>query len=199
MLEQIADHPGIDLDLDSYSDAFDQAYERISFWKLERGQEFREPGLPSWEAFAAGDWTRSLECNAEQRASVAAKIAEDGRLGVESRRVRITERPVTGYLQWEMQYFRLLAEAGEAVRVLDAEHVRSWERHRALPEIVILGDRVLFEVVYDATGAATGARRIDDPDVIKTATREVAELFERGEPLLDYYRREIAPLPPPAR
>lgn len=197
MLDRTADLPGPELDLASYSDAYDDAYKQIVFWKLERRQTFREPGVPSWEAFAAGDWGRALELNERERDAVRAKVAEDDSLGVESRRLRVVERPVTPYLQWEMQYFRLLAEAGEDLRVIDASRVRHLEADRLLPEIVILGERVLFEVLYDAAGTAYGARRIDDPHVIAEAGREVADLYAAAEPLLDYFAREIAPLPSP--
>ena len=185
------------MDLASYSDAFDEAYKQIVFWKLERRQTFREPGIPSWEAFAAGDWDRALELNARERDTVRAKVAEDKSLEVESRRLRVVEHPVTPYLQWEMQYFRLLAEAGEDLRVIDAPSVRRLEADRLLPEIVILGHRVLFEVLYDAEGTAYGARRIEDPQVIASACREVSDLYAAAEPLLDYFTREIAPLPAP--
>jgi len=197
MLDLIPDVPGPELDLASYSDAFDEAYKQIVFWKLERRQTFREPGMPSWEAFAAGDWDRALELNERERDTVRAKVAEDESLGVESRRLRVVEHPVTPYLQWEMQYFRLLAEAGEDLRVIDASSVRHLEADRLLPEVVILGDRALFEVLYDAEGTAYGARRIDDPQVIAEAGREVADLYVATEPLLDYFVREIAPLPAP--
>jgi hypothetical protein len=49
----------------------------------------------------------------------------------------------------------------------------------------------------EAEGTAYGARRIDDPQVIAEAGREVAELYTAAEPLLDYFVREIAPLPAP--
>lgn len=198
MIDLIPDISGPELDLASYSDAFDEAYKKIIFWKLERRQTFREPGMPSWEAFAAGDWDRALELNERERDTVRAKVAEDESLGVESRRLRVVEHPVTPYLQWEMQYFRLLAEAGEDLRVIDASSVQHLEDDRILPEIVILGDRVLFEVLYDVEGTAYGARRIDDPQVITEAGREVADLYAAAEPLLDYFAREIAPLPAPA-
>lgn len=144
-----------------------------------------------------GDWDRALEFNERERDTVRAKVAEDESLGVESRRLRVVEHPVTPYLQWEMQYFRLLPEAGEDLRVVDASMVRHLEADRLLPEIVILGNRVLFEVLYDAKGTAYGARRIDDPQVIAEAGREVAEMYTAAEPLLDYFAREIAPLPAP--
>lgn len=198
MLDRISKLPGAELDLAAYSDAYDEAYTQIVFRKLERRQTFREPEVPSWEAFAVGDWERALELNELERDAVRAKVAEDDRLGVESRRLRVVEYPVTPYLQWEMQYFRLLAEEGEDLRVIDESEVRHLEADRLLPEVVILGDRVLFEVLYDADGTAYGARRIDDPKAIKEAGREVADLYARAEPLLDYFAREIAPLPPPA-
>jgi hypothetical protein len=197
MLEFIPDVPGPEVDLASYSDAFDEAYKQIVFWKLERRQTFREPGVPSWEAFAAADWDRALELNERERDTVRAKVSEDESLGVESRRLRVVEHPVTPYLQWEMQYFRLLAEVGEDLRVIDASRVRHLEADRLLPEVVVLGDRVLFEVLYDAEGTAYGARRIDDPQVIAEAGGEVADLYTTAEPLLDYFAREIAPLPAP--
>lgn len=197
MLDLILGMPGPELDLASYSDAFDEAYKQIVFWKLERRQTFREAGVPSWEAFAVGDWDRALELNERERDAVRAKVAEDKSLGVKSRRLRVVEYPVTPYLQWEMQYFRLLAEAGEDLRVIDASRVRHLEADRLLPEIVVLGDRVLFEVLYDADGTAYGARRIDDPQVIAEAGREVADLYTDAEPLLDYFAREIDPLSAP--
>lgn len=198
MLDQIPDVPGLELDLSSYSDAYDEAYEDIVFWKVERCQTFREPGMSSWEAFAAGDWQRALELNERQRDAIAAKVAEDAKLGVESRRLRVVEKPVTPYLQWEMQYFRLLAEAGEDLRVIEASHVRHLEQVRPLSEVVILGDRVLFEVLYDTDGAPYGARRIDDTKVIVEAANEIADLYDHGEALLEYFQREIAWLSPPA-
>ncbi len=109
----------------------------------------------------------------------------------------MVEHPVTPYLQWEMQYFRLLAEAGEDLRVIDASDARYLEVDRQLPEVVILGEQVMFEVLYDADGTAYGARRISDPKVIAESAQEVAGLYADAKPLLDYYRRVIAPLPPP--
>jgi hypothetical protein len=68
---------------------------------------------------------------------------------------------------------------------------------RLLPEVVVLGNRVLFEVLYDADGTAYGARRIDDAKVIAETGKEIAGLYDRGESLLDYFQREITLLPPP--
>lgn len=116
-----------------------------------------------------------------------------------ARRLRIVESPVSPYLQWAMHYFRMLAQEGMDFRVLDAAHLTSHESVRPLPEAVILGEHVLYEILYDPAGTPYGARRVDDPSVIAACRRDVAELYTRGEPLAAYFEREIAPLAPPVR
>jgi hypothetical protein len=97
-----------------------------------------------------------------------------------------------------MHVLSLWAELGaQSIRVLDASRVGRLETDRPLPEVIILGEAVLYEVLYDASGTHRGGRRIDDPDVIDACRREVADLYEQGEELLTYFEREIAPLPPP--
>lgn len=86
---------------------------------------------------------------------------------------------------------------GEQVKVLPASVVSHLETSWPLPEVVILGADVMYEVLYDATGTHSGARRIDDPAVVSSCGREISEFYEMGEDLQVYFDREIAPLPPP--
>lgn len=110
----------------------------------------------------------------------------------------MVEHPISAYVQWEMHSLKIIDETGMPVRVLAADAIRDLERVNPLPEVVIVGSRVLYEVCYDDTWAACGARRIDDPAVIGQAVAEIAELWRKAEPLSAYFEREIAPLPPPA-
>ena len=201
MLDRLGHLPGTDLDFPAYSADFDREYAALTgvIWKLERHQTFREPGDPSWEAFMAGDWPRALELNDAERPDVEAQVAAERARGVETRRVRVVEHPPGPYVQWEMQYLRLLAEAGDRPRVLDAADVRDWEaRHGDLPEVLVLAGRLAYLLRYDGGGTPAGCRRIDDPAAVRGTAAEIADLYERAEPLLDYFAREIAPLPPPA-
>ncbi|GAA3756631.1 DUF6879 family protein [Salinactinospora qingdaonensis] len=198
MLERIDDLAVTPLEREDYLAEYWRAYEQGGvFWKLERGQTFQEPGDASWEAFAAGDWDRALELNEADRSDAEAMAAKDRDVGIETRRIRVVEWPVSPYVQWEMQFLRLLAEAGQSLRVLTAPQVAHLERERPLPEIVILGGRIAYLVRYDAAGNACGAWRADDRDAIAQCCAELSELFAAGEPLLDFFQREIAPLPPP--
>lgn len=87
---------------------------------------------------------------------------------------------------------------GFGVRVVRAEALSALESQGQLPEVVVIGDRVLYEVRYEPDWTPCGARRIDTPRVIAAAATEIADLYDQGEPLLDFFDRELAPLPAPA-
>lgn len=66
-----------------------------------------------------------------------------------------------------------------------------------LPELTVLGTRVLFELRDDANGTPRAARNITDPEAIRACRADLAELYEQGEDLLRFFEREVAHLPPP--
>jgi hypothetical protein len=166
--------------------------------KLERGQHFKERGFPSWEAFAEGNWESAVALAGERRDRYAEEIENARRRGTVLRRLRVVEFPVTPYVQWEMFVLRVRVEVGDQIRVLDARTITDIEEHHLVPEVVVLGSAVMFEVVYDDDGNAAGARRYLDPSLIEETKSGFDELYERGEDFLTFFDREIAPLGPPA-
>ena len=166
--------------------------------KLERGQHFKERGFASWEAFAAGDWERALELAGERREQYAEQMRDAKRRGLAQRRLRVVEFPVTPYVQWEMHVLRVRVEVGDVIRVLDARTITDIEKHHPVPEVVILGDSVMYGVRYDDDGNAAGARRYRDPALIRETLDGFEELYARGEDFLSFFDREIAPLGAPS-
>ena len=200
MLDRIRETDGTRLDRSAYHGQMRVETERVNgtAWKLERSQFFTEAADdPAWQAFKSGNWSKSLGIFDDEREILAAEAAKYARQGSRFCRLRIVESPVTSYVQWEMHSLKITDEAGMPVRVLAADAVRDLERGLPLPEVVILGTRVLYEVCYHNSWTARGARRIDDPAVISQAAAEMAELWRQAEPLSAYFKREIAPLPPP--
>lgn len=165
--------------------------------KLERGQHFQERGFASWEAFAAGDWERALALADERREEYAQEVRRASERGVAHRRLRVVEFPVTPYVQWELCVLRVRVDVGDAIRVVDACDISSIERNHLVPEVVILGDVVMYEVVYDENGNAAGANRYTDSSLIRETNAGFDALYERGEGFHDFFDREIVPLPPP--
>lgn len=168
-----------------------------SLKKLERGQHFREVGFASWEAFAAGEWERSLSLIEEKRETYTQQFQDSASRNIVGRRLRVVELPVTPYVQWECHVLRLRVELGDHISFLDAAAIADIERERTVPEVVILGSSVMYGVVYDSDGNAAGANRYTDPAVIEETAAGFEELYGRAEAFADFFDREIAPLPPP--
>lgn len=165
--------------------------------KLERGQHFQERGFPSWEAFAGGDWARALSLADERREEYAREIRRASEMGVRHRRLRVVEFPVTPYVQWELFVLRVRVDVGDAIRIVDARDIAGIERNHPVPEVVILGDVVMYEVVYDEDGNAAGANRYTDSSLIRETNAGFDALYERGENFHAFFDREILPLAPP--
>ncbi|WP_017540100.1 DUF6879 family protein [Nocardiopsis halophila] len=161
-------------------------------WKLERSQRFDESGDEAWEAYLAGDMGRAIAIFEGERERLREQVARYRALGLRMRRLRVAEAPPSPYLRWEMHSHRVFVESGYDIAVLDAEQIRSWERGRPLPETMVYGGRVVYQVLYDREWAPAGAKRIDDAALAVRVAAAIAGLYERAEPFMDFYRREIA-------
>ncbi|MFC4866869.1 DUF6879 family protein [Streptomonospora arabica] len=189
----VLDRPTFHADSDREEEKLDGGV----IWKLERAQFFNELDDPAWDAFIEGDWTRVLEIFTGEREWIRGEVARYARRGLRFRRLRIVEDPPTPYLQWESHSHRIFVECGHDIRALDAAEVAGLERAAALPELMVYGDRVLYQVRYDEGWTPIGAKRVDDRDLVTEAAAAVAALWKRSEPFPDYFRRVISPLATP--
>lgn len=167
-------------------------------WKLERRQYFEEQHDPSRDALTRGDWQEVLRLFAEDRDSVLAKVERDRERRFTFHRVRVVEYPVTPYVQWELHWLRQHDElGGSRVRIVTADQVADAEKSEKLPEMVVLGGRVLYNVIYSDSGVPMGSLRFTDEEHVRSWERYIRSLFEIGEDIASYFPREIAPLPAP--
>jgi hypothetical protein len=186
------------LNVDDYLDDFSVQFDRLGqdLWKLERQQEFREPGYPSWDAFAAGRVAESVSLAAAERPGIVEYQRGLSARKIRLHRVRIVATPPTPYLWWESQILRIRAEAGERIRALDVAAVADMESADwTLPEVVTIGNAVMYLVQYDTSGVLSGAHRYDQVALIEKWVLFITHLFDRAEPFGDYYRREIGTAP----
>src|SRR5690606_21924127 len=93
-------------------------------WKLERRQDFQQPGTPSWEAFARGEGGEALRLLEERREKLSAFAERNRRHGIALYRVRVVEGPIIPYVQWELYSLRISAEYGERIRSVGPDAVR---------------------------------------------------------------------------
>lgn len=174
------------------------AIEQGDFWKLERQQTFREPENASWQAFVRGSWHEAMRLQQASRADLESYYRRISAAGFVTRRVRVIEKPITPYLQWELHILRLRHEYGGRCRVIGPEHVRDLESHESLPEIYTLGRNVMYQAVYDDDGVLVAGIRFDDRALVQRCRDVIRGLYELGEDLSDFFDREVAVLGPPA-
>jgi hypothetical protein len=183
-----------------YQHDFAQRSARITnrdSWKLERRQDFQELNSPSWDAADRGDWEESMRLIEARRERLMKIEREENARGHHFHRVRIVKKPLTPYMQWEMNSLRQRDECGEHICVLTVEKVRHLERTRRLPELVVLGGQALYEVLYTADGIHEGAVRHTDARVVAHYEGFIRDLYTDGEDIQSYFEREVAHLPPP--
>jgi hypothetical protein len=186
------------LELADYYAEFDDNYARATeFWKLERGQVYAEPNSESWRAFDRGDWEESLCRLEELRAELTEARRADAARGMTPRRVRIVALPPSDYLHWELYFLKIRDEAGGPQHVLLVSEVAEFEDNGPLPDINLMNNGVMYQVIYDGNGVMDHAIRYADAALVQRCRDFIVGLFKRGEPLSEFFRREIAPLPPP--
>lgn len=166
-------------------------------WKLERRQHFEEQGSESRDALRRGDWQESLRLLEERRDALRTAALEDEQRGHVFHRVRVVQKPLTPYMQWQLHSLRMRAEYGERVRVIAVEEVSAAKNSGPLPEVVVLGGRTLYRVLYDGSGAPNGAVRYTGPEIVGRWEQYLQKLYTAGEDVRSYFSREVAPLAPP--
>lgn len=161
-------------------------------WKLERRQDFQEHDLPSWDAARRGDWNEALRLLEEMRERLQNSQREAAARRYVFHRVRVVEEPFTTYVRWELHGLKLQAECGYPIRVVDAGRLKPLETSGLVPELVVLGDTTLYEVLYTDEGFANGAVRFTDPNVVTRCQDFIKGLYEEGEDMSSFFHRKIA-------
>jgi hypothetical protein len=199
MHELLGAAPGELLTRSAYDEDFGKrewAVDGYDSWKLERQQYFREPDDASWNAFARGDWREALRLIEAERGDFLALSEEAAKHDCRLLRVRVVERPIIPYLQWELHLLRVRAECGELIRVVGLGQIEPYETEGPLPELVTLGSDTVYKVVYK-DGVLDGAIRFVDSAITARVTAFIEQLYEHGEDISTFFEREVAHLEPP--
>jgi hypothetical protein len=186
--------------LDEYLNDFQQRFwstDASGCWKIERQQEFAEPGEDSWEAFARGEWNLALRLMNDRRSGFTEYYKRIRKGGFDVRRVRVVQEPISPYLIWELNVLHIRHQCGANIRVVDAEQVQPYEENGTLPEIFTLGRSTAYQVLYDDDGVAEGAVRTDDRDVVKQWTDLANSLYADGQEMNIYFQRKVQGKIPP--
>ena len=114
-------------------------------------------------------------------------------MGMEVRRVRVVEKPITPYLLWELTSLHVRHQVGGKIRVVERDQVRALETGgTVLPELFLLGRTIAYQVLYDDEGVLSGAVKCTVPDEVGHWGDIAASLYDQGEELGSFFDREVA-------
>lgn len=145
--------------------AFDDLWDKVcgQILKLETRQTYREPGNISYEALQSGDFELAVKLLPEVR-------AEDDKLyqvltekKVDFIRCRPVVRPISEYLRWEMECYKLNEKKGE--RIYFSERNELFNQYASHDFMVF--DRFGAMVHdYDETGEIQGGWAVRDTELV---------------------------------
>jgi hypothetical protein len=165
---------------------FDEAMQatRLSSRKVEALQYYNETGDPSWERLQEGDWDGAVALLASVMAEERAELEPVIRRGVKLTRLRIIERPLTAYVRWEFESYKLSMQLGEEIRVLDAAQLRDDE---SLPDFILFDSDVLITLDYSPDGRYVAAHEFGPSGEIDKVIAVYDRLMRRATPLKDFF------------
>lgn len=183
------------LGLAAYQAEFEEVYRDASevVWKLERAQHFHEAGRAELAGRRRGRLGEGRRAHRGDAGPADRDVPRAGPVPAAAcRRAAPHSLPAVGGAD-----LRRTGGGGRGDQSDRSGGGRPLETRAPLPELVVFGPSLLYEVRYDEIGAAVGARRITDTAVVAPCLSALASLYGEGEDLMPFFEREVAPLPPP--
>jgi uncharacterized protein DUF6879 len=153
--------------------------------KLELRQEYQEPGNPSWELLAKGDFKGAMQTISASRQQDVSLYTSLSARNIRFLRLRPVVFPLTTYLQWELGSYAFNAEYGELIYFVDrtaAEPLLEFAHH----DFLLFDERLALIHDYDASGLIQGGWELTSREGVLKLHELYQSLLERAEPYRDF-------------
>jgi len=166
---------------DAFFGCFAEAWKKASeiVRKVETRQDYREPGNPSWERLAAGDFDDAVRTVPDARAADVPLYESLRQRGVHFVRCRPVGDPISLYLRWEIACYDFNAAHGEEILFAPLALAAPLLRDRIHHDFMVFDQNVAFIHDYDSTGEIRGGWMVTNKDDIAA----LIEMFEELEGL----------------
>ena len=143
---------------------FGAAYDAVrgQILKYEGRQEYNEPGNVSFDAFAKGDIDRAVALIRESKKDdepIYQKLAEQR---VEIVRLRSVKKPLSKYLIWEIENYKISEELGERIFFFNHDQLSEFLAANVHHDFMIFDARFAYMHDYGEDGTLKGGWRFDD-------------------------------------
>lgn len=157
--------------------------------KVERRQSYQEPGNPSYEALVAGDWERAIALAAHTHDEDKQTYAELRDKGVEFLRLRVVDPPLTEYLRWEFEHYKITNELGEDIRIVRLPDIAELDDSMGLSDFLLFDHNAVMVHDYGTDGILRGGWLTTAPAQLREVDDIVASLSAAATPFADYLAR----------
>jgi len=141
---------------------------RCQLLKLETRQTYTEFGNPSYEAFIADDWEKSLDLIEPSRSDDKALYDFVREEQIDFIRCRPVKYPISGYLKWEIENYKLASSRGEKIYFCNYAQVDEVLEINASHDFMVFDSSVAFIHDYDDEGTIRGGWVTRDiSDIVK--------------------------------
>lgn len=175
----------IRLDLGEFSYRFSVAWARTEtrFFKVECWQTYQElPGNGSQAAYAQGDLGRA-QTLMRQEAEADRPLYQDIRKkNIDYARIRLVQEPLSPYLKYEIEAYRIRAELGENIEIVRCHSGIRLPNAEYFDFLLFDGHTALIHD-YGAGGPQSGGWLTREPDVISLLERRAVRLRRAAVPL----------------
>jgi hypothetical protein len=149
---------------ENFSALFNNAWPRVAHTvlKLETRQEYREPGNPSWEKLAAGEFDEAIRLIPDSKKKSEALYQSLAKKKVAFVRGRPVVLPLTHYLRWEIAAYDWNADHGEEILFAHSEAVSDMLQESLQHDFMVFDEFVAVIHDYDERGELRGGWEILD-------------------------------------
>ncbi|MDX2244922.1 MAG: hypothetical protein NW224_29965 [Leptolyngbyaceae cyanobacterium bins.302] len=147
---------------------FPDAWNRLKYQvlKLETRQEYLEPGNPSFELMAAGDFDAAIKLIPEVKAGDAELYETLSTKGVDFIRCRPVIYPFSQYLKWEFETYKFSAEKAERIFCCSRSEIGIVYDNIATKDFMVFDSSVGFIHNYDTNGLIQGGWKVTNVEDI---------------------------------
>lgn len=167
-----------------------------SLWKVERRQEYQEPGVSSLEAYIRGDKAEAVKLlrDAYYEDKWTSYALHRARENIPMVRIRVVERPLTPYLEWEFLTYQISSQYGERILIADVTDQPGSSPLRGGRDFVMFDRKIVLAHNYEPAGLLDGAWVIDEERQCAQYGRYFTTMLQHSIPLASFIARHRLPL-----
>jgi hypothetical protein len=136
--------------------------------KLETKQIYIEPGNESYEFMLKGDVDTSIKMMEESLSEDDATYKDLQSRGVDFIRCRPIQYPLTDYLKWELETYKITSEKGVRIYCCEYNTAKHIFERVATHDFMVFDSDIAFIHNYDENGLIRGGWIVNDPKDIFT-------------------------------